>query len=114
MEHYIILKITTDTFCFEAQARPCQYTFSGGKDSEGKYRDEIYQLDTDTHSWVEVGRMKTRRAVVGLSVINYNSVAEYCEPIQTKSESEARHPDTEQENIIYILYSIFYSLFLED
>ena len=52
---------------------------TGGKDNaEWKHRDEIYQLDTETNSWVEVGRMKTGRHYHGLSVINYSEVAEFC------------------------------------
>ena len=42
------------------------------------FRDEIYRLETESMSWVKVGRMRTERAGHGLSVINYSQVAEFC------------------------------------
>ena len=51
---------------------------TGGEDDDGKTRDEIYQLDTKTKSWVEVARMKTPRNSQGLSVIKYSEVEGLC------------------------------------
>ena len=42
-------------------------------------RDEIYQLDTETNTWVEVGRMKTARDGHGLSTIEFLKIAEFCQ-----------------------------------
>ena len=51
---------------------------TGGRDDDDKDRDEIYQLDTKTKSWVEVARMKTPRYGHGLSVIKYSEVEGLC------------------------------------
>merc|ERR1719394_1315500 len=47
---------------------------TGGEDDEFKPRDEIYQLDTKTKTWVEVARMKSQRRLHGLSLIKYSEV----------------------------------------
>ena len=52
---------------------------SGGKDEEREYRDEIFQLDTKTNTWKEVGKMKTARGVHAISVINYRLVEGFTE-----------------------------------
>ena len=51
---------------------------TGGLDDKPIYREEIYKLDTEDNSWVELGNMKTARAWHGLSVIDYNDVSDYC------------------------------------
>ena len=43
-----------------------------------KWRDEIYQLDTKTKSWMEVARMKTPRYGHGLSVVQNSEVEGLC------------------------------------
>ena len=52
---------------------------TGGIDDDGKTRDEIYQLDTETNTWVEVGRMKRARESHGLSTIEFRDVAQLCQ-----------------------------------
>ena len=44
-----------------------------------KRRNEIYQLDTETNTWVEVGRMKTARGDHALSTIEFSMVGEFCQ-----------------------------------
>ena len=44
-----------------------------------KRRNEIYQLDTETNTWVEVGRMKTARNSHGLSTIEFSKVLQFCQ-----------------------------------
>merc|ERR1711936_446808 len=51
---------------------------AGGADDDYEFRDEIYQLDSKTRSWVEVTRMKTPRDGHGLSVIKYSEVEGLC------------------------------------
>ena len=41
--------------------------------------DEIYQLDTETNSWVEVGKMKTARDGHGLSTIEFSDIGQFCQ-----------------------------------
>jgi len=52
---------------------------TGGWDDDDKYLDEIYQLDTETNTWVEVGRMKTPRYVHGLSTVRFSEVVQFCQ-----------------------------------
>lgn len=50
----------------------------GGEDDNYNYRYEIYHLDIENSSWVEVGNMTTRRIWHGLSVINSDNLYQFC------------------------------------
>ena len=40
--------------------------------------DEIYQLESGTGSWVEVGKMRQGRSSHAVSEINYKEVKQFC------------------------------------
>ena len=40
--------------------------------------DEIYQLESGTGSWVEVGKMRQGRSSHAVSEINYSEVEQFC------------------------------------
>ena len=40
--------------------------------------DEIYQLEIETGSWVEVGKMREGRSSHAVSEINYSVVEQFC------------------------------------
>ena len=42
--------------------------------------DEIYQLELETGSWEEVGRMREGRASHAVSQINFTQVEQFCSP----------------------------------
>ena len=42
------------------------------------YHDDILQFDPESPKWDQIGKMKQKRTNQAISIINYNSVKDYC------------------------------------
>ena len=51
---------------------------AGGRTSWGSILDDVLQFDAEEGQWTKIGSMKISRYAHAVSVINYNSVREYC------------------------------------
>ena len=51
---------------------------AGGMTSWGSILDDVLQFDAEEGQWTKIGSMKISRYAHAVSVINYNSVREYC------------------------------------
>ena len=57
---------------------PNHMFIAGGRTSWGSTLDEVLQFDQSRAEWTKIGSMKKSRYAHAVSVINYNSVREYC------------------------------------
>ena len=56
----------------------CHMFIAGGRTSWGSILDDVLQFDAEEGEWTKIGSMKISRYAHAVSVINYNSVKEYC------------------------------------
>ena len=53
------------------------YSDTAGGDATA-YRNYIYQFNTDTKSWTQIGQLQSPHGNHGASVVNVEDVIDYC------------------------------------
>ena len=51
---------------------------AGGLDSSSEILDDVLEYDEESEVWIKIGTMSLKRMEHAVSVINYNSIKDYC------------------------------------
>ena len=57
----------------------CNSAYSGGLDESWSYFSEVLRYDASSGDWVKTGDLQTPRGYHGVSTVNWNDIAEFCD-----------------------------------